>query len=31
LDQHLIDNAISDKQMRGIEGQQMLHLFPLAA
>ena len=30
LDQHLIDHAISDTQMRGIEGQQM-HLFPLAA
>ncbi|MEX3937501.1 hypothetical protein AB4Y32_38205 [Paraburkholderia phymatum] len=30
LDRHLVDNAISDAQMRGIEGQQM-HLFPLAA
>jgi DNA sulfur modification protein DndC len=30
LDRHLVENAISDSQMRGIEGQQM-HLFPLAA
>ncbi|BCF95263.1 hypothetical protein [Paraburkholderia largidicola] len=30
LDRHLIENAISDSRMRGIEGQQM-HLFPLAA
>jgi DNA sulfur modification protein DndC len=30
LDQHLIDNAISEARMRGAEGQQM-HLFPLAA
>ncbi|GJH04632.1 hypothetical protein [Paraburkholderia terrae] len=30
LDRHLVENAISDSQMRGVEGQQM-HLFPLAA
>ncbi len=30
LDRHLVENAISDSQMRGMEGQQM-HLFPLAA
>ena len=30
LDRHLVENAISDAQMRGIEGNQM-HLFPLAA
>jgi DNA sulfur modification protein DndC len=30
LDRHLIEHAISDSQMRGVEGQHM-HLFPLAA